>query len=187
MSGRFASLAPFLSVPAFFAVRILCAMLLLKVSALYLPVTGFSTLTQFLLLSALLNMVAIGGAQNGIIREVAAADGAAAVGRARMGAFVLWAATTCLVGVPLAALGAPVADLLIGDRQAAWAVPAIVAVAFAAGPGRSTARSSLAPGGSSPAFSHKVSAWFSGRARRWRCSSCANPYGRLSPSPPGRS
>ena len=73
-----ALLAP---VPAYFCFRIASGLLLLKLSASFLSVDDFATFMQFLLFASLLNMVAVGGTQNGLIRQAAAASDAAMASR----------------------------------------------------------------------------------------------------------
>src|SRR6185312_17432081 len=64
-----------LSVPAFFGLRVALAVGLLKLSASFLPVSGFAVFSQLMLFAALLNVLALCGAQNGVIRQAAAAAG----------------------------------------------------------------------------------------------------------------
>lgn len=134
--SRQAALGPLVSVPVFFGMRVASALLLLKVSAITLPMAGFSQLTQYLLFGALLNMIAVGGAQNGVVREVAASADEAGIARARMGGFMLWACAAALIGLPVMLLASPIADFLVGDTTTAWAVVAIALVIFLAGPGQ---------------------------------------------------
>src|SRR4029453_17129186 len=89
------------SVPAFFGLRILSALLLLKLSAHFLAVDGFAVFTQFMLFAALLNMAAVAGMQNGLIRQSAAAADSAALGQVRRAAFRIWAGAVPLLLVPI--------------------------------------------------------------------------------------
>src|SRR6202000_1487165 len=59
-----ALVARLLWVPAFFALKVAVALGLLKLSASFLPVGGFSVFSQLMLFSALLNVLALCGAQN---------------------------------------------------------------------------------------------------------------------------
>lgn len=123
-------------VPLFFALKVLSGLALLKVSALYLPVSDFTAFAQFLLLGAMLNTVAVGGAQNGIIRQAAAAQDQHALARAKGAGFLIWAVAILALGLPMILLRGGVAELLIGHREVAWAVPWIVALALLTGPGQ---------------------------------------------------
>jgi O-antigen/teichoic acid export membrane protein len=133
MTGLFGRLA---SVPAFFGIRVLSGLLLLKLSASFLPVSGFAIFSQLLSFSALLNLIAIGGAQNGLIRQAAAAADDAALTRARSAALAIWlgVAPTLILGIALAS--APISNILIGDRREWLSVIAIAFLVLAAGPGQ---------------------------------------------------
>lgn len=125
-----------LALPAFFAIKILSGLILLKLSSAKLDVAGFAIFSQFFLLSALVNMVAVGGAQNGLIRQVAAARESEEAARARDAAFLLWIGAALVVGVPLAIASPWVADLLAGAPALWWMVVAIAALSLIAGPGQ---------------------------------------------------
>lgn len=121
-------------VPAFFGFRIASALLLLKLSASYLSVGGFAIFSQFLLFASLLNLVAVGGTQNGLIRQSAAAGDAEALGRTRTAGFVIWIAVAPpLFLIALIASGA-ISTLLTGASSYWWVVILITAVALSAGP-----------------------------------------------------
>ena len=124
------------ALPLFFALKVLSGLALLKVSALYLPVSGFTAFAQFLLLGAMLNTIAVGGAQNGLVRQAAAAEDAHGLARAKGAGFLIWTAAILALGVPMILLRGEVAQLLIGQRELAWAIPWIVALALLAGPGQ---------------------------------------------------
>ena len=68
MKRRAAGLAGMATVPAFFVFKIGSALVLLAASTAWLPVAGFAEFTQLMILAALLNLAAIGGAQNGLVR-----------------------------------------------------------------------------------------------------------------------
>ena len=57
----------------FFALRIGCALILLKLAASRLSVAGFADFSQYLAFASLMTLLAVGGSQNGLIRQVAAA------------------------------------------------------------------------------------------------------------------
>jgi O-antigen/teichoic acid export membrane protein len=123
------------SVPVFFGLRIASALVLLKLTALWLPVAGFTAFVQFMLLGALLNLAAVGGAQNGLIRQAAAAqDGGLA--RARDAALAIWLAMVPLLLVPVLLFHGAISALLTGTRDHGPAVLALTLLALAAGPGQ---------------------------------------------------
>lgn len=122
--------------PIFFGVRIASALVLLKLSATHLPVHGFTVFAQLMAFAALLNLIAVGGTQNGVIREAAAAEDHAALGAVHGAALAIWAIAAPVIGLGVL-IGAPaIADLLI-DAPHRW--PLIVSqagLALAAGPGQ---------------------------------------------------
>jgi O-antigen/teichoic acid export membrane protein len=125
------------ALPLFFALKVLSGLALLKMSALHLPVSGFTAFAQFLLLGAMLNTIAVGGAQNGLVRQAAAAAGDRhALARAKGAGFLIWVAAILALGLPMILLRGEVAELLTGQREQAWAIPWIVALALLAGPGQ---------------------------------------------------
>jgi len=124
------------SVPAFFALRILSGLLLLKLSASFLPVVGFGDFSQFMLFAALLNIVAIGGAQNGLVRQAAAAEDDTALSRVHGAALLIWGIATPLLALVAAIASGIIARILVGTAEPRWAVIALALVALAAGPGQ---------------------------------------------------
>ncbi len=123
-------------VPAFFGLRVACGLVLLKLSASFLPVSGFTVFSQFMLFSALLNLVAIGGAQNGLVRQAAAASAPDQLAGAQGAAFLIWLAAAPLLGLPIAAASGAISHVLAGE-PGRW--PVAIAVAFlalAGGPGQ---------------------------------------------------
>lgn len=125
-----------LALPSFFGVKVLSGLVLLKLSSAMLGVADFAIFSQFFLLSALLNMVAVGGAQNGLVRQTAAALNAAEVGRARDAAILLWSGAIFIVGLPVVLASPLIADLLTGAPSLWWVVISITGLAFAAAPGQ---------------------------------------------------
>lgn len=125
-----------LSLPAFFGVKVLSGLVLLKLSAAFLPVARFSVFSQFLLFAALLNMLAVGGAQTGLIRQIAAAVTADDHARIRNAGLAIWAGAIVVLGLPSLVLAVPIAQFLAGDSSLAWAVPAITLTTLLAGPGQ---------------------------------------------------
>ncbi|HEX4695446.1 hypothetical protein [Sphingomonas sp.] len=122
--------------PIFFGLRVASALLLLKLSASYLPVHGFTVFAQLMAFSALLNLIAIGGTQNGVIRQAAAASDAGALARVYGAALAIWAAAVPLIGLPVAIGSRAISSLLV-DTSRAWVVViSIAAFALFAGPGQ---------------------------------------------------
>ena len=130
MLGRLAS------VPAFFGLRILSGLLLLKLSASFLPVSGFAAFSQFMSFAAFLNLVAIGGAQNGVIRQAAAAQDGAALERVRSAAVAIWAMVAPGLALAILLGSGLISRVLVGSSSAWMVVAAIAILALAAGPGQ---------------------------------------------------
>ena len=124
------------AIPTYFTLRMGCALLLLKLSARCLPVSGFAVFSQLALFGALANLMAIGGTQNGVIRQVAAAPDAAAIAGVQRAALAIWALLLLLVIVLLALGDGWLSRVLTGDVGAAHSVAAIGAIALVAGPGQ---------------------------------------------------
>lgn len=121
-------------VPAYFGLRIASALLLLKLSASFLSVSAFVVFTQLLLFAALLNLAAVVGMQNGLVRQSAAAADAESLGRVRSAAFAVWARAIPLIIAPIALFSGAISDVLAGTRAHGTAVIAIALMAVAAGP-----------------------------------------------------
>ncbi|HEU4962024.1 MAG TPA: hypothetical protein VFT56_16670 [Sphingomonas sp.] len=130
MIGRLAS------VPAFFALRILAGLVLLKLSASLLPVAGFAGFSQFMLFAALLNIIAVGGAQNGLIRQAAASGDAAALGRVHGAALLIWGVVAPLSAGVIAIGSGRISQILVDTPDQRRAVVGLALVALAAGPGQ---------------------------------------------------
>jgi len=124
------------SVLAFFSLRVASGLLLLKLSANFLPVAGFTVFSQFMLFAALLNLMAVGGAQSGLIRQSAAATGADDLARTQGAAFVIWATAIPVLLVPVAIGGGVISYVLTGAQDHWPALIAITALILAAGPGQ---------------------------------------------------
>jgi O-antigen/teichoic acid export membrane protein len=123
-------------VPAFFALRVASALLLLKLSASFLSVGGFTVFSQFMLFAALLNLMAVGGAQNGLIRQAAAAPDPQALARTRTAAFVIWAAAVPVLALPIVLASGRISEVLVGSPGQWPVVVAVAVAALAAGPGQ---------------------------------------------------
>jgi O-antigen/teichoic acid export membrane protein len=124
------------SVPAFFGLRVASALLLLKLSAHFLTVSAFAVFTQFMLFAALLNLAAVAGMQNGLIRQSAAAGDREALRKVSRAAFLIWSRGIPLLLVPIALLSGTISHVLAGTDDHWLAVIAIAMLAIAAGPGQ---------------------------------------------------
>lgn len=124
-----------LSLGAFFGAKVLGGLALLKLSAEVLPVADFALFSQFLMLWALLNLVAAGGVQNGLIRRIASADSDTASRAAFRAGLRIWA-TTSLMVLCLILVAETVSIALVGNVDAGWIVPWLVIAAIVAGAGQ---------------------------------------------------
>jgi hypothetical protein len=116
-------------VPAFFTLRVAAALGLFKLSASFLPVSGFAVFSQLMAFAALLNILALCGAENGVIRQAAAARDLEDLKRTQSAAFAIWTTTAPLVLLPLAVGGSLVSKILVGS-PAEW--PMVLAIATVA-------------------------------------------------------
>ncbi len=124
------------SVPCFFGLKIASALVLLKLSASFLPVAGFSVFSQLMLFAALANVLALCGAQNGVVRQAAAAGTAEDLARTQAAAFAIWGAAVPLMLLPVFIAGGPISTVLVGSPAQAQVVLAIAAVALVGAPGQ---------------------------------------------------
>ena len=122
-------------IPAYFGVRIISALILLKLSAQYLTVEGFANFTQFLFFSSLLNMMVVGGAQNGLIRQAAAAS-ESELSDVQGAGLAIWALAVPLVGIPVLLWNAAISNVLTGSGTYGFVVIAIAILALSGGPGQ---------------------------------------------------
>ena len=118
-----------LSVPAFFGLRIALAIGLLKLSASFLPVSGFAVFSQLTLFATLLGALALCGAQNGVVRQAAAAKDREELLRTQSAAFAVWSAAAPLALLIVLAGRDLISDILVGT-SAEW--PWVLAIAVAA-------------------------------------------------------
>ncbi|KQV56086.1 MULTISPECIES: oligosaccharide flippase family protein [unclassified Caulobacter] len=124
------------AVLGFFGLRVAVGLLLLKLSARFLPVAGFTEFSQFLAFAALLNLMAVAGAQSGLIRQAAAADDGADLAATRGAAFILWAAALAVLVPVVWIAGGPISHLLTGDSRHWPAVLAVAALTLPCGAGQ---------------------------------------------------
>lgn len=119
----------------FFGAKVLVGLALLKMSAEWLPVDGFAQFSQFLMLWALLNLVASGGVQNGLIRQIANADSDIAARTALRAGARIWAGAALAVQALILAQGG-LSVILTGSPVSGWMVPWLVIAAIFAGLGQ---------------------------------------------------
>jgi O-antigen/teichoic acid export membrane protein len=124
------------SVPVYFALRVASGLLLLKLSASLLPISGFTVFAQLVLFASVLNLVAIGGTQNGLVRQAAASPDSEALARTHSSALLIWAGFLPLLLLPIALASRAISDVLVGSPEQWPAVIAIAALALSAGPGQ---------------------------------------------------
>ncbi len=122
-------------IPGFFALRVVAALCLFKLSAIFLPVSGFAVFSQLMLFAALLNVLALCGAENGVIRQAAAAKDIEELKRTQSAAFAIWATTVPLALLPMVVGAGLVAKILTGAATAWPMVLAIAATALLSAPG----------------------------------------------------
>jgi O-antigen/teichoic acid export membrane protein len=131
-----AQLARLASVPAFFAVRIASAVVLLKVATSALPVSAYGEFTQLVQFNALLNLVAVGGTQNGLIRQAAAADDDDSLSAIHGAALIIWGATALLLLAMFALASGSVSTVLVGRPDERVIVLTIALLSLLSGPGQ---------------------------------------------------
>lgn len=135
--SRLRGLKANMALPAYFASKIIIGVALLKFSAQFLSGIDFAAFSQFLLLSALLNMIASGGLQMGLILEIAA--GKRDVGietRLVANALAIWAMVAAAFAIPLVLMRGQLSELLLGTSVYASVVPWVVVLSIASGPGQ---------------------------------------------------
>jgi O-antigen/teichoic acid export membrane protein len=123
------------AIPAYFAFRIASALILLKLSAQFLTVRGFADFTQFLTFASLLNMAVVGGAQNGLIRQAAAATDAE-VSEVHGAGLTILAGAAPVLGIPILLFSAQISRMLTGIPEYSRVVIALAILSLAAGPGQ---------------------------------------------------
>lgn len=124
-----------LSLPVFFALKIASGIALLKIATVYLSVVDLTAFFQFLLLGALVNMVTVGGVQNGFVRLIAKSNNGESERSAIKAALTIWLSTLVAVCFPLIIFRDAVSILLIESTRGSWSVIWITLATFLAGPG----------------------------------------------------
>ncbi len=121
-------------VPAFFILRIASALILLKLSASLLPVSGFTVFSQLMLFAALLNVLALFGVQNGVVRQAAAQLDLEALQRTQSAAFAIWVAALPMVLLPVLVGRETISRILVGSPSAWTMILAITVTVLAGAP-----------------------------------------------------
>ena len=134
--AQVSGLARLASVPAYFAFKIASAILLLKVCASYLTVSGYGEFAQLVQFGTVLNLLAVGGAQNGLIRQSAAAGDEEQLAGIHGAALMIWIAAALLLLGPLCLASKMVSSVLVGNPDAWPTVIAITALSLTGGPGQ---------------------------------------------------
>lgn len=124
------------SIPLYFGFRVASALILLKLSTQFLSVQGFANFAQFLAFASLLNMAVIGGAQNGLIRQAAAAADDTQLSQVQGAGLAIWLAAVPLLGIPIALLSPQISHILTGSSEHWQVVIALAVLSLAAGPGQ---------------------------------------------------
>jgi O-antigen/teichoic acid export membrane protein len=123
------------AIPLYFAIRVTSALILLKLSAQFLTVENFANFAQLLAFASLLNMAVVGGAQNGLIRQAAAASDSELPDVHGAG-LAIWLAAVPLVGISVTLFSGQISQVLTGTGAYARVVIALAALSLAAGPGQ---------------------------------------------------
>lgn len=121
-------------VPAFFGLRVCLALGLLKLSASFLPVSGFTIFSQLTLFATLLGVLALCGAQNGVIRQAAAAKNREDLTRTQSAAFAIWLAALPLALLPVLLGGDLVSVILTGGAAERPTILAITVTVLVGAP-----------------------------------------------------
>jgi len=124
------------SVPAFFCFKIAAAILLLKFCASFLTVGEYGEFAQFVQLATVLNLLAVGGTQNGLIRQSAAVEDPERVAAIQGAALLIWIGAALILVGPLCLFSKAISAVLVGHRGAWPSVIAITLLSIAGGPGQ---------------------------------------------------
>ena len=120
----------------FFGLRIGCALILLKLAASRLSVAGFADFSQYLAFASLVTLLAVGGSQNGLIRQVAAARDRSDLEETLAAAAAIWlTASAVLLVIGITAAGV-IGVVLVGHGGESVVVVALTLAAILAGPGQ---------------------------------------------------
>ena len=125
-----------LAAPSFFAVKLSIGLILVNFSARFLSLGDFVIFSQFFLLLAFVNMIAAGGIQNGLIRQIAAKAKTGSTRTSLCASLVIWASASFLAVLLTIWFRNNVAELLAGDQRHAWVGPWLVTAGLAGGGGQ---------------------------------------------------
>jgi O-antigen/teichoic acid export membrane protein len=134
--AQVSGMARLASVPAYFGFKIASAILLIKLCASYLTVSGYGEFAQLVQFGTVLNLLAVGGAQNGIIRQSAAAGDEEQLAAIHGASLIICIAAALLLLGPLCLASKMVSSVLVGNPDAWPTVIAITALSLAGGPGQ---------------------------------------------------
>jgi O-antigen/teichoic acid export membrane protein len=125
------------SVPTYFGFKIASAILLLKVCASHLTVSGYGEFAQLVQFGTVLNLLGVAAVQNGLIRQSAAVGGDEdELAGIHGAALIIWIAAALLLVGPLCLASGTVSSVLVGNRNAWPTIIAITVLSLAAGPGQ---------------------------------------------------
>ena len=128
---------PGLAVAIFFGFKIALGAAILIASAQWMTVASFAVFSQLLILIAYLASIGTAGVQNGLIRQIAAANSdAVAIGREVRAALSIWAIVALIALCGSWLLRGEIAVLLTGTREVAWVVPWLALLAMWSGLGQ---------------------------------------------------
>jgi len=126
-----------LAVAIFFAFKLALGAAILIASARWMTVADFAIFSQLLILIAYLASVGTAGVQNGLIRQIAAANGdAAMIAREVRAALSIWAGVAIVALIGTSVCRAPISVMLTGAHDVAWAVPWLTLLAMWSGLGQ---------------------------------------------------
>jgi O-antigen/teichoic acid export membrane protein len=124
------------AIGVFFALRIGCALILLKLAASRLSVAGFADFSQYLAFASLVTLLAVGGTQNGLIRQVAAARSHGELEETLAAAAAIWIAASGLLIIIALVAAHSIGVVLVGHTRESAAIVALTLAAILAGPGQ---------------------------------------------------
>jgi hypothetical protein len=125
------------SVPTYFAFKIAAAILLLKVCANYLTVSGYGEFAQLVQFGTVLNLLAVAAVQNGLIRQSAAAGGdEEELAGIHGAALIIWTAAALLLLAPMCLASKMISSVLVGNPDAWSTVIVITILSLTSGPGQ---------------------------------------------------
>jgi O-antigen/teichoic acid export membrane protein len=134
--AQVSGLARLSSVPAYFGFKIASAILLIKLCASYLTVSGYGEFAQLVQFGTVLNLLAVGGAQNGIIRQSAAAGDEEQLAAIHGAALMICVVAALLLLGPLCLASKMVSSVLVGNPDAWPTVIAITVLSLTGAPGQ---------------------------------------------------